>query len=43
MLKNTLKDKRGWGLTEMLILCGILLLCLLFAAFLIYKLYNSFE
>ena len=38
MLKNInskLKDNRGWGLTEMLVLSGILLLALLFAAYLI--------
>ena len=45
MLKNInskLKDNRGWWLTEMLVLSGILLLALLFAAYLIYKLYSSF-
>ena len=42
MLKNKLKDNKGWGLVEMLVLSGILLLALLFAAFMIYKLYSSF-
>ena len=45
MLKNInskLKDNRGWGLTEMLVLSGVLLLALLFAAYMIYKLYSSF-
>ena len=45
MLKNInskLKDNRGWGLTEMLVLSGILLLAVLFAADLVYKLYSSF-
>ncbi len=32
----------GWGLVEMLILSGILLLCLLVAIYFIYVLYNSF-
>jgi len=41
-IKNKLKDNRGWGLTEMLVLSGILLLALLFAVYLIYKLYSSF-
>ena len=41
-IKNILKDNKGWGLAEMLILSGILLLALLFAAYLIYKLYNTF-
>ena len=39
MLKNKLKDNKGWGLAEMLVLSGILLLALLFAAYMIYKLY----
>ena len=42
MLKNKLKDNKGWGLAEMLVLSGILLLALLFAAYMIYKLYSSF-
>ena len=42
MLKSKLKDNKGWGLAEMLILSGILLLALLLAAYLIYKLYSSF-
>lgn len=42
MLKNKLKDNKGWGLVEMLVLSGILLLALLFAAFMIYRLYNQF-
>lgn len=42
MLKNKLKDNKGWGLVEMLVLSGILLLALLFAAYMIYKLYSSF-
>jgi len=41
-INNKLKDNRGWGLVEMLVLSGILLLALLFAAYLIYKLYSSF-
>lgn len=41
-INNKLKDNRGWGLAEMLILSGILLLALLLAAYLIYKLYSSF-
>lgn len=32
----------GWGLTEMLILSGIILFILLFAAYMIYMLYQSF-
>lgn len=31
----------GWGLTEMLIYCAILLIALFIAAYLIYKLYQS--
>lgn len=42
MLKSKLKDNKGWGLVEMLVLSGILLLALLFAAYMIYKLYSSF-
>lgn len=42
MLKSKLKDNKGWGLAEMLVLSGILLLALLFAAYMIYKLYSSF-
>lgn len=42
MLKNKLKDNKGWGLVEMLVLSGILLLALLFAAYMIYKLYSQF-
>ena len=41
-INNKLKDNRGWGLVEMLALSGILLLALLFAAYLIYKLYSTF-
>lgn len=41
-INNKLKDNRGWGLVEMLVLSGILLLALLFAAYLIYKLYSTF-
>lgn len=41
-INNKLKDNKGWGLVEMLVLSGILLLALLFAAYLIYKLYSSF-
>lgn len=32
----------GWGLVEMLILSGILLIALLVAVYFIYVLYNSF-
>ena len=45
MLRNinkVLKDSKGWGLVEMLVLSGILLLALLFASYLIYKLYSTF-
>ena len=42
MLKSKLKDNKGWGLAEMLVLSGILLLALLFAAYMIYKLYSQF-
>lgn len=45
MLRNinkVLKDNKGWGLGEMLVLSGILLLALLFASYFIYKLYSSF-
>ena len=42
MLKSKLKDNKGWGLVEMLVLSGVLLLALLFAAYMIYKLYSSF-
>lgn len=45
MLRNinkVLKDNKGWGLVEMLVLSGILLLALLFASYLIYKLYSTF-
>lgn len=41
-ISNKLKDNRGWGLAEMLVLSGILLLALLLASYLIYKLYNTF-
>lgn len=41
-INNKLKDNRGWGLVEMLVLSGILLLALLFSVYLIYKLYSSF-
>ena len=41
-INNKLKNNGGWGLVEMLILSGILLLALLFAAYLIYKLYSNF-
>ncbi len=41
-INNKLKDNRGWGLAEMLVLSGILLLALLLASYLIYKLYNTF-
>ncbi len=41
-IKNKLKDNRGWGLAEMLVLSGILLLALLLASYLIYKLYSTF-
>ena len=42
MLKSKLKDNKGWGLAEMLVLSGVLLLALLFAAYMIYKLYSQF-
>ena len=41
-INNKLKDNRGWGLVEMLVLSGILLLALLLASYLIYKLYSTF-
>ena len=41
-INNKLKNNGGWGLVEMLILSGILLLALLFAAYLIYKLYSNY-
>lgn len=34
-------NKKGWGLAEMLILSGALLLALLVAAYLIYVLYST--
>ena len=34
-------NNSGWGLTEMLIYCAILLIALFIAAYLIYKLYQS--
>lgn len=40
--KNKLMNNGGWGLVEMLVLSGILLICLLFAAYLIYVLYSTF-
>lgn len=39
---NKLMNNGGWGLVEMLVLSGILLICLLIAAYLIYVLYSSF-
>ena len=42
-INNKLKNNGGWGLVEMLILSGILLLALLFAAYLIYKLYSNLK
>lgn len=38
-----LKDKRGWGLKEMLILSGILALFLIIAIYYIYTLYQSLD
>ncbi len=35
-------NNKGWGLAEMLILSGSLLLALLVAIYFIYQLYNSF-
>ncbi len=34
-------NNNGWGLTEMLVLCAILLIALFVAAYLIYRLYQS--
>ncbi len=45
MLKNinkVLKNNKGWGLVEMLVLSGILLLALIFASYLIFRLYSTF-
>lgn len=36
-------NNNGWGLTEMLVFCAILLIALFIAAYLIYKLYQSLE
>ena len=41
-IQAVLKDRKGWGLSEMLILSGLLLIALLIAAYFIYKLYSSF-
>ncbi len=41
-INNVLKNNKGWGLVEMLVLSGILLLTLLLASYLIYKLYSAF-
>lgn len=40
-ISKKITNNKGWGLAEMLILSAILLLALLFAAYLIYKFYNS--
>lgn len=37
-----MKNKNGWGLTEMLILIGVLMFFFLIALILIYKFYDSF-
>ena len=34
-------NNNGWGLTEMLVFCAILLIALFVAAYLIYRLYQS--
>lgn len=34
-------DNKGWSLTEMLVLSAIIIIALIFAAFLIYRLYAS--
>ena len=34
-------DNKGWGLTEMLIISGIILVILLIAAVMIYRFYSS--
>ena len=40
-MKNFKLDNKGWGLVEMLVLSGVILIALLVAAFLIYQFYNS--
>ncbi len=37
-----IKNNKGWGLAEMLILSAAILIALIIAAYLIYQLYNSF-
>ena len=36
-------DNKGWGLTEMLIISGIILVILLIAAVMIYRFYSTMD
>ena len=40
-MKKIKLDNKGWGLAEMLVLSGAILIALIVAAYLIYKFYNS--